>query len=302
VPGLDEPPSGASRQLLPKGEHSSKEHVTRSRDSDRSIQEQETTQWGGPFNILEEPVMSYRSTSLFGAILLGLAAASEPVHAGVTGSAALTSDYVFRGVSQTNAEPAIQAGFEFSADGWYAGAWGSSISWLSDLSAVGAEISSNVEIDLYGGYRGRFSDEVSFDVGVIGYWYPGDFPSGFNEADTAELYFGVGLGIFSAKYSYALTDLFGYADSDGSGYLDLSANWGFADTWTLNLHAGRQWIESNEDFEYSDWKLGVTKGFSNGFSLALAYTDTNADEALYTNPFGTEVADATLALTVSKAF
>ena len=247
--------------------------------------------------------MSYRNTALVLAICLGLAAASEPVHAGVTGSAALTSDYVFRGVSQSNGDPAIQAGFEAASDsGWYLGTWGSSISWLSDLSSTAAPISSSVELDLYGGYRGKFSDSASFDVGVLSYWYPGDFPSGFNEADTTELYFGVGYGVFSAKYLYAVTDLFGYADSDGSGYLDLAANWGFADGWTLNLHAGRQWIEGNEDFEYTDWKLGATYAFANGFSLAAAYTDTNADDALYTNPFGTEVADATVALTLTKAF
>jgi uncharacterized protein (TIGR02001 family) len=247
--------------------------------------------------------MSYRTASLVCAILLGLAAASEPVHAGLSGSAALTSDYVFRGVSQSNSDPAIQAGFEFASDGgWYAGTWGSSISWLSDLSGPGAEISSSVELDVYGGYRGQFSEAVSFDVGAISYWYPGDYPSGFNDADTTELYFGIGVGIFSAKAYYAVTDLFGYTDSDGSAYLDLGANWGFAESWTLNLHAGRQWIESNDDFEYSDWKLGVTKAFANGFSLAAAYTDTNADDALYTNPFGTEVADATVALTLSKAF
>ena len=247
--------------------------------------------------------MSYRNTYLVCAILIGLAAASESAHAGATGSAALTSDYIFRGVTQSNSDPAIQAGFEFASEsGWYAGTWGSSISWLSDLSAIGAEISSSVEIDAYGGYRGKFSDTVSYDVGAIYYWYPGDFPSGFNDADTTEIYFGIGVGIFTAKYSYAVTDLFGYTDSDGSGYLDLGANWGFADSWTLNLHAGKQWISSNEDFEYTDWKVGVTKGFSNGFSLALAYTDTNAETALYTNPFGTEIADATAAITLSKAF
>ena len=47
---------------------------------------------------------------------------------------------------------------------------------------------------------------------------------------------------------------------------------------------------------------GATYAFANGFSLAAAYTDTNADDALYTNPFGTEVADATVALTLTKAF
>jgi uncharacterized protein (TIGR02001 family) len=237
------------------------------------------------------------------ASVLGLVALSGPASAAVTGSAAITTDYLFRGVSQTNGDPAFQAGLEFASEsGFYIGTWGSNISWLSDLSAAGAEISSSVEIDGYGGYRGKFSDSVSYDVGAITYWYPGDFPSGFNDADTTEVYFGIGVGMFAAKYSYALTDLFGYGDSDGSGYLDLNFNWGFADTWTLNLHAGKQWIESNEDFEYSDWKIGATKAFENGFSLAFGYFDTNTEEALYTNPYGNYIGDSTAVLTLTKAF
>lgn len=246
--------------------------------------------------------MSYRTTRFCCAIAFALAA-SMPAHAGVSGSAAITSDYVFRGATQTNGDPAIQAGFEASNEaGWYVGTWGSNISWLSDLSSADAGISSSVEIDAYGGYRGKFSDAVAFDVGAIYYWYPGDFPSGFNEADTTELYFGISAGIFTAKYSYAVSDLFGYTDSDGSGYLDLGANWGFAEGFTLNLHVGRQWIENNEDFEYTDWKVGVTKAFDNGFSIAVAYTDTNVDDALYTNPFGNKVADGTAAITLTRAF
>lgn len=247
--------------------------------------------------------MSYRHARIAFAILLGLAAASESASAGVTGTAALTSDYVFRGVSQTHGDPAIQAGFEAASDsGWYLGTWGSNISWLSDLSVDGARVSSSLELDAYGGFRGKFSDTVSYDVGAIAYWYPGDFPAGFNEADTAELYFGVGWNVLGVKYSYALTDLFGYADSDGSGYLELNANWPIADSWTLNAHAGQQWIEGNESFEYADWKLGVTKALANGFSLAVAYTDTNADQSLYTNQHGTYLGDSTAVVTLTKAF
>jgi uncharacterized protein (TIGR02001 family) len=247
--------------------------------------------------------MPHRSSVPLCAILLGLAAASEPATAGVTGTAALTSDYVFRGVSQTAGDPALQAGFEAASDaGWYGGLWGSNVSWLSDLSTSSAPISSSVEIDGYFGFRGRFSEAVSFDTGVIYYGYPGDFPDGFNEADTAELYFGATWGIWNAKASYAVTDLFGFADSDGSHYLELNANWPLTDSWTLNAHAGHQAIESNEDFDYTDWKLGLTWAWVNGFTVAAAYVDTNADDALYTNPFGTEVADATVVLTLTKAF
>jgi uncharacterized protein (TIGR02001 family) len=241
------------------------------------------------------------------AALLVLAPASD-VQAGVSGSVTLTSDYLFRGVSQTNQEPAVQGGMEYAADnGLYVGTWGSNISWLSDVSTPAAPISSSLELDVYGGYRGKFSDSVSYDVGALYYWYPGDFPSGFNSANTGEVYVGVTAGPFAhttvaAKYSYALTDLFGYADSDGSGYLDLNANWEFVSSWTLNVHGGKQWVENNDIAEYADWKVGVTKAFANGFSAAVAYSDTDADETFYTNPHGNFIAEDTVTLTLTKTF
>ncbi|MDR7135665.1 uncharacterized protein (TIGR02001 family) [Lysobacter niastensis] len=240
--------------------------------------------------------------SLAIAVLLTLAPV-EMARAGVSGSVALTSDYIFRGVSQTNQEPALQAGLEYAADsGFYVGTWGSNINWLSDLSTTQAPISSSLELDAYAGYRGKFGDSVGFDVGALYYWYPGDFPSGFNSADTAELYFGISAGVFSVKYSYALTDLFGYADSDGSGYLDAAVNWEFVPTWTLNVHGGKQWIENNGAFEYTDWKLGVTKSFDGGFAVALAYTDTDTERALYTNAHGNYIGDDTVVLTLTRTF
>lgn len=242
------------------------------------------------------------------ALFCGCMAAASGAQAGTTGSLALTSDYVFRGVSQTDGKPALQGGIEYAAEGgFYAGAWGSNISWLSDLSSTAAPISSSLELDVYGGYRGKFSDAVSYDVGLLYYAYPGDFPAGFNSADTAEVYAGLTVAAseklsLGAKYSHAVTDLFGYTDSSGSGYLDLNATLALDGGWSVAAHAGKQWIDGNGDFEYADWKLGVTKAFDNGFSVAAAWTDTDADDALYTNPFGHRIADGTFALTVAKAF
>ncbi|MBH2010482.1 MAG: hypothetical protein I8H71_12340 [Xanthomonadaceae bacterium] len=229
-------------------------------------------------------------------------------HAGSSGSLSLTSDYIFRGISQSDQRPALQGGVELSAAGGaYAGAWGSSISWLSDLSTTTASVSSSIELDAYAGYRGKLADAVAFDVGAQYYAYPGDFPSGFNRADTFELYAGLTVAAsdrvsLGAKYSLATTDLFGYVDSGGSGYLDLSATCAIAPGWALAAHAGRQWIEGNDAFEYSDWKLGVTRSFDHGASLGLAWSGTDADDALYTNPHGRRLARSTVALTLGQAF
>ncbi|RDZ26696.1 TorF family putative porin [Lysobacter silvisoli] len=234
--------------------------------------------------------------------------ANAPAHAGASGSVSLSSDYVFRGVSQTNQEPALQGGIEYASDsGFYVGAWGSNVSWLSDTVVVGDDISSSLELDAYAGYRGKAGERFAYDVGALYYGYPGDYPGGFNSPNTAELYLGatvtptdtLSLGL---KASYALTDLFGYADSDGSAYLDASLNWTFQPTWTLNLHGGKQWIENNEAFEYTDWKVGVTKAFDHGFSIAAAYADTDAEQALYTNAHGNDIAGDAFTLTLSKAF
>ena len=228
--------------------------------------------------------------------------------AGSSGNLALTSDYVFRGISQSNQHPALQAGIEQAADnGLYVGAWGSNVSWLADTSSSAAPISSSLELDAYAGWRGTLSPTVSVDVGAQYYAYPGHFPSGFNRADTLELYAGVTLAAskrvnLSAKYSLSTTDLFGYADSHGSGYLDLSATFAVDQHWSLAAHAGKQWISHNTAFAYRDWKLGITRGYSNGVALGLAYTGTDADNALYTNPYGHTLARDTVALTLSKAF
>ena len=251
-----------------------------------------------------------RSTTRVSILFLAALAAVTvaPAHAGVSRSAALTSDYVFRGVSQTNGDPAVQAGVEFASDsGFYAGTWGSNVSWLSDYSAAGIPVSNSLELDAYAGYRGKFSERVSFDVGALYYWYPGDYPAGFNSPDTGEVYAGLTVAAtdtlsLGARYSHAVTDLFGYVDSDGSGYLDVSASLALGAGWSLSAHGGKQWIENSEAFEYADWKLGVSKAFDNGFSVGLAYTDTDADESLYTNAYGNRIAGSAVAFNVSRAF
>ena len=93
-------------------------------------------------------------------------APADPAHAATTGTVSLASDYVFRGVSQTNKDPALQGGIEILIEsrardsGFYAGAWGSNVSWLSDLPG---DISSSLELDGYVGYRAKLGEHFEAD-------------------------------------------------------------------------------------------------------------------------------------------
>lgn len=219
------------------------------------------------------------------------------------GSVAITNDYIFRGLTQTNTDPALQAGIEIDhASGFYAGAWGSNISWLHDY--VPAVNSSSLEIDVYAGYRTKIADTLGLDVGLYTYYYPGDYPKnvGYKLPYTTEGYVALSYAFVSLKYSHTFTNLFGFAHTKHSGYLDLSANYEFVPTWLLNAHIGRQKVNHFGAASYTDYKLGVTKNFDGGWSVALAWYDTNADKAVYTFPDGTFQGRSTGVASLTKTF
>ncbi|MFA1684118.1 TorF family putative porin [Achromobacter dolens] len=245
---------------------------------------------------------------------LALFALAAPVHAAdtptagepapeysLTANVTLASQYRYRGLMQTNNQPAIQGGFDFThASGLYLGNWNSSISWLNDSNS---KVSAPVEMDFYGGYKGNLAPDVPFDLGVLQYYYPGDYPSGYTSPDTTELYAGLGYGPVLFKYSIAMTNLFGFADSKYSQYFDLSGNfdtgfWGL----TVNAHVGRQTVRNVTDGAYTDWKLGLTKDFGQGLAISIAYIDTDADRAVYTNSRGRYMGRATGLLSLTKTF
>ncbi len=218
----------------------------------------------------------------------------------------LVSEYRYRGISQTNRKPAVQGGFDYAhASGLYAGVWGSNVSWLSD---GGGGVSSSVELDFYGGFKNTVGD-FSYDVGVLHYNYPGTFPAGFNSADTTELYIAGSWKMLTLKYSHAVTDLFGFTDSKGAGYVDLSGNFDLGSGLTLVAHVGNQRIpstagRSSSDCSYTDWKLGVTTE-QVGLTWGLAYVDTNAKGGTgqcYRNAFNRDLGKGNVVLSVSKAF
>lgn len=243
-------------------------------------------------------------TGLVGVPTLAMAAEEPASPHTLSGNINLTSDYIFRGVSQTQNGPAIQGGFDYAhASGFYVGTWASNVDWVS----LGYKADSSMEIDLYGGFKGTAGD-FGYDLGVITYYYPGDQISGANDPDTTELYIGGSWKFLSAKYSYTVSDKFvGWGtetdpagDTDGSYYIELNANYGLPSGWGLIGHVGYQDVKDNDDASYTDWKLGVTKDVGFGV-VTLAYTDTNAEEIPYTWA-GEEVADGRVFVSFSKTF
>ena len=217
-------------------------------------------------------------------------------------SAALASDYRYRGISQTRLQPALQGGADVvhKPSGLYAGAWASTIKWTADAGGGG-----DLELDLYGGKRGELAKDLGYDFGVLSYVYPSNglaHVPGFVSANTTELYGQLSYGSGLLKYSHAVTNLFGFGDSKHSGYLDLAANPGVGNGYSMNLHLGHQHVVHNAAASYSDWKVGVTKDFGVA-SGALALIGTNAGKAAYASPAnGKFLGKAALVLTASKTF
>ena len=263
------------------------------------------------------------------AILLPIAQAQTPPPPPVTGNLSFVGDYRFRGVSQTYTQPAVQAGVDYASNvGAYAGAWGSNVSGNQFLNGA------SLELDLYGGYRWGFG-KVAMDLGGQYYWYPSaryNIDPG-DRYNTTELYLSARYQQVSAKYSLALTDLFGMntgtiggycginsdgtpATSDclgtgstkGSGYLDVGASFNVPLGLNLGLHYGYQGVKNYPDLSYSDFKIGLARGFG-AFTLGAAVVGTNAESRFYryapTTPGSQEtedVAGRTIVLSASKAF
>lgn len=195
-------------------------------------------------------------------------------------TATLATDYIFRGISQTQNHPAIQGSIDVNHEsGFYAGIWASNI---ESFDASG----HNIEIDVYTGWAdetdfgGFLPSALGWDIGILRY----EFPSN-SGADTTELYGGLSYSpldwvTLSYYYYYGL-----HLDNPELGnYHDLSINTELPDwLWnmTLGLHAGHYDMEHGAD-DYTDWKVSLSKQLA-GFTFEGAWTDTDANAGRVTD-------------------
>jgi len=229
-----------------------------------------------------------------------------------TGNLTFATNYVFRGLSQTNFKPAVQGTYEAAhSSGLYLGLFGSNVSWYADaweeaapgrnsntfggVTGQNVGISNSLELDLYAGYRGKAGD-FTYDLGGIYYYYPGKYEIAANRTafgavkpNTGELYAAVGWQWIGAKVSYVVTDgVFGVSDARGTYYTELNATYPIADTgFNLIGHVGywkfsggmQAWTAGGRDnsvYDLTDYKLGVTKDYV-GLSWGVFYTGSTAD-------------------------
>ena len=172
-------------------------------------------------------------------LILAVGILSLPSFASVSANVSFTSDYIWRGMTQSDA-PAIQGGFDFAAEnGFYAGIWGSNVNFNNGAGS---------ELDLYFGY-GTEIGGVGVDVGYISYEYIDSDP----DVTFEEIYLGLSKGDFGLSFAFG---------QDGApDYTEVSYSF------------------AGVDFAYGEYddvgnNFSISKGFSCGsYDCAVAYTD-----------------------------
>ena len=232
-------------------------------------------------------------------VALAAALSSFPITqafgAEVSGNIALTTDYKFRGISQSDSAPSVQGGVDIAFDnGAYVGTWGAAVDFDCAIDTCGG-LNGGIELDYYAGFASDISDSVSFDIGYIYYDYPqdegllgdygeiygslsfGDFGIGMNYSDeycgeTGKFTYTYATYSMALSESVALDLLVGSGDYDEAGYMDGAT-------------------------EHMNWSVALSTS-AGGLDFAITYEDTDLDKE---DAYGFDWADAALILSIGKS-
>lgn len=207
------------------------------------------------------------------------------------------NEYRYRGISQSRFDTALSGGADYAdKSGVYVGVWGSSIKWIKDAGGK-----SNTEVDYYAGYKLTVGD-VGYDIGFLHYDYSGNAlkPS----ANTNEFYGAATMGPVTLKYSQSTGNLFGFANSKGSSYVDLTATFDLGDGYSLVPHIGYQAVKGagNGIYSYTDTALTLGKDLGNGLAASAAIIGTNAKTGSYVSPAGKQLGKSGLVVGLKYSF
>lgn len=234
----------------------------------------------------------------------------------VSGSVAIASDYRLRGISQSDAHMAVQAGLTVAHEsGAYVGVWG------SNLAGWGTFGGANMELDLIGGYRTGVGPTGTLDVGLTWYMYPGgasktDYAESFAKLSGTAGPVSLTAGVAYAPKQQAIGKWYDNGASAAAGIYDhpgaKSDNlylWGdgaaaIAGTpFTAKAHIGHSWgmdglgpnaTAPTPTGDYWDWSLGADTTWHN-LTLGLAWVDTSISDsdAAYLRPSFSKGQDGT---------
>ncbi|TVR84475.1 MAG: hypothetical protein EA405_01540 [Rhodospirillales bacterium] len=206
----------------------------------------------------------------------------------ISANVTLATDYTFRGISQTDEEPAIQGGFDYEVEtgllgtSAYLGIWASNVDFNDGDEA-------SIEVDLYGGFAGAVAG-IGWDVGFIYYAYPGAASSldyDFWEVTTGLSYSPLDRVEVGVRYNYS-PDYFGGSGAghfvEGALSVDLPLPEPMATRGlglSLDGSIGHQWIGGNDTFgtpDYLTWSIGASLSYK-FLSLGVAYVDTDLSKS-----------------------
>lgn len=182
----------------------------------------------------------------------------------VTANVAFTSNYVWRGITQSDGDFAVQGGADYTNGMFYAGAWASSV------DDFGADASA--ELDVYAGVTPTLGP-VTFDFGVLGYLYPGADDIDFFELKAAASISPTeALSLGAAAY---VGDDFAGVDGDEGLYLEANAAYAFSDAFSVSGAFGNQNVDGDlGESDYDTWNIGASYAF-HGFGFDLRYHEAD---------------------------
>lgn len=215
------------------------------------------------------------------ASVLATSGFSQVASAEVSANFGATSNYLWRGVTQSGNAPSISGGLDYANEsGFYAGTWIGTIDWTDETTD-----DKGAEVDFYLGYGGE-SGDFGYDVGYILYYYPA---TGYEDSNFGELYFNGSYGGFGFGVAYTATS---DADDDaafGTGDLYYNVSYGFdlPNEYALSLTLGYYDFDiPTSDSNYMHYQADISKG---DFTLTLskAEEESGSDDLNFVVSWGT---------------
>lgn len=208
-------------------------------------------------------------SAIMGTAMLGaLTASAQANDWTLGGTAAFTTDYIFRGLTNSNNSPAVQASFDLGYGIFYAGIWGTN-----------TDFGDGIEIDYYVGITPKWGS-ITFDIAPLYYTFPGQNTDlDFFELKTGATWAGGNWSLAAINYwSPDFAGAFGQSDAiEGAvGYSFGGKLFNFFSPSISGTIGYQSYEELAADYTY--WNAGLTLGFLERWSADVRYWDTSYDD------------------------